>query len=133
MTPDAPDEPRTAYQRWHGLSIESIADGVVTATVPYDDKLTNPFGVINGGVIAALVDVASGAVLRSTFEDPDEGFLATVEMDLKYLQPASGDLTAEVRTVHAGETIGVTQGTVTTPNQTQAVAIGSTVYRLFRG
>lgn len=133
MSDDAPHADVTEYQRWHGLSIDSVADGVATARIPYDDKLTNPFGVVNGAVIAALVDVASGAVLRQGFDNPRAGYLATVEMDLKYLQPASADLKAEVRTVHAGESIGVTQATVEAENEADPVAIGSTVYRLFRG
>lgn len=129
-----PDAPRTHGRStsWHGLSIDSVEDGVATATIPYDEKLTNPFSVVNGGVIAALVDAASGAVLRATFGDPDAGYLATVELDLKYLQPATGLLAAEVRAVHAGSTIGVTEATVTAPAEHGPAALGSTVYRLFR-
>lgn len=133
MPEDTSHPDRTEYQRWHGLTIDSVANGVAIARIPYDEKLTNPFGVVNGAVIAALVDVASGAVLRQGFDNPREGYLATVEMDLKYLQPAADDLTAEVRAVHAGETIGVTQATVEAGNVDDPVAIGSTVYRLFRG
>ena len=129
------DSYRTAYQEFHDMRIEPRADGTVVGNVPYDEKLTNPFGVVNGGVVATLIDVASGAALRRTFEDPDSGFLATVDLDVKYLNPATDDLRAEVTVAHAGGSIGLTEAEVTCPDadgEPTPVAVGTTAYRLFR-
>ena len=115
------------------MRIEPGDDGVVVGRVPYDEKLTDPFGVISGGVVATLVDVASGAAPRRTFEDPDAGFLATVDLDVTYLNPATGDLGAEVIVAHAGGSVGVTEAEVTSPDgEPTPVAVGTTAYRLFR-
>ena len=73
----SPTGERTADDRRHGLEIESIADGIATATIPFDGKPTNPYGVINGAVIAALVDAASGALSRASVKRPAEPALAT--------------------------------------------------------
>ena len=136
MTEHSGDAHRTAYQEFHDMRIEPMDDGVVVGHVPYDETLTNPFGVINGGVVATLIDVASGAALRRTFDDPDSGFLATVDLDVKYLNPATEDLRAEVTVAHAGGSVGVTEADVTAQNgdgEPTPVAIGTTAYRLFRG
>lgn len=126
---------RTAYQEWHGLEMYTDDDGVTHATIPYDEKLTNPFGVVNGSVIGTLVDVASGKALRETFADPESGMLATVDLNVTYLDAATDDLHGEITIVYAGGSIGVTRAEITCPGpdgEPNPVAVGQTIYRLFR-
>ena len=125
----------TDYQKWHNIKMTDPEDGIVHATIPFDDKLTNPFGVINGSVIATLIDIGSGRALRDTFDEPDKGMLATIDLNVTYLDAATGDLHGDIEVVYAGGSIGVTRADVwcvTEEGQHNSVAVGQTIYRLFR-
>lgn len=130
---DTQDAGRTAYQEWLGMTVEPAADGVAVARVPFDETLANPFGVVGGGVITSMIDVASGAALRAELDRPDEEYLATTDVQVRFLRPATTDLRAEARVAFAGGAHGVTRADVTTDDAAaETVAIGSTAYRLFR-
>ena len=125
-------EARTAFQEWLGFESEYRDDGVVEAKLPYDEKLSNPFGVINGSIVTALVDLGSGAALRAAMGG--DGQLATVDLNVRFLAPAMADLRAEVRPIKASGSIGVTRADVTQypeDGEPELVAVGSTAYRLF--
>ena len=146
-------ENRHDFLAWLNTSVDDIAVGRVVLSVPYDEKLTNrPPGwaesdggagdgadadrtySIHGGVAATLVDTAGGMALRTRFDDPRTGDLATVNLNVNYLRPATGDLTATADVVRAGRSIGVSEMTVTTTvdGEEKAVATGQGAYRLFR-
>jgi len=122
------------FLSWLGLSVETVEDGRVVFAVPYDEKLTNPAseGVVHGGITASLVDTASGFALRTTFDDPAAARLTTTDLDVSYLRPATGDLRVEAEVIRAGDSMGVTDGLVTTEHdgETKDVAVGRTSYRL---
>jgi acyl-coenzyme A thioesterase PaaI-like protein len=74
----------------------------------------------------------AGPAPRRTFEDTDAGFLATVDLDVTYLNPATGDPGAEVAVAHAGGWVGVTEAEATSPDgdgESTPVAVGTTAYR----
>lgn len=125
------------FLSWIGLEIPEAEAGRVVMRLPYDEKLANldGNGTIHGGIVAAVIDTASGHVLRSTFEDPYAVEMATVDLNVSYVRPARSDLTATATVVRAGESMGVTEVTVegTAPDgETKTVAVGRTTYRLFR-
>jgi uncharacterized protein (TIGR00369 family) len=131
---------RHGFLSWLGVVVEDVERGRVRFSMPYDEKLTNPSpgseGTIHGGVAATLVDTASGFALRTTFQDPAAARLTTTDLDVKYLRPARDDLVVEADVVRAGDSVGVTDVTVTShapDGERKAVAVGSTSYRLFRG
>ena len=151
-------ENRHDFLAWLNTSADDIAVGRVVLSVPYDEKLTNrPPGwaesddgegegddadadadrtySIHGGVAATLIDTAGGMALRTGFDDPRTGDLATVNLNVNYLRPATGDLTATADVVRAGRSIGVSEVTVTTTvdGAEKEVATGQGAYRLFRG
>lgn len=138
MTDDAGDDrppgaEASAFHEWLGLEVAERGDGTATVTVPYGDRITNPFGVPHGGVVATAVDVAAGAALSAALGD--EASLATTDLDVAYLEPAAGDLTARAEVVRAGGTVGVVRVDVesTSPEgDTTTVAVGRTTYRVFR-
>ena len=124
---------RTAYQEWLGVRFEERADGTAVASIEYDEKLTNPYGVVNGGIIATLVDLASGRLLATTFDPSEEHALATVDIDVRFLAPATDDLRAEASLVRAGSSLGTTRVDVEcgSDDERELVAIGATTYRIF--
>jgi uncharacterized protein (TIGR00369 family) len=123
------------YLSWLGLRLEHAERGRVRMRIPGDEKLRNPGpgGSIHGGIAATLIDTASGFALRTTFEDPATARLATTDLDVSYLRPATDDLVVEAEVLRAGGTTGVTDVTVESADEEEPVAVGRTTYRLFRG
>ncbi|OTE99835.1 PaaI family thioesterase [Halorubrum sp. SD612] len=135
------------YLSWLNTSVETIERGRVVLSIPFDEKLTNAGGrTIHGGVAATLIDTAGGVAQRTTFEDPLDGDVATVNLNANYLRPANGDLRAEAEVVRAGGSIGVSEMTVTTAGNggggtaedgerdgnRSEVVVGQGSFRLFR-
>lgn len=122
-----------------GVELEAVTPGQAVLRVPYDETLTNPerngTASVHGGVASTLVDTASAFALRTTFDDPEAAQLATIDLTVSYLRPATGDLRATADVTRAGRTVGVTDVVVEseTPDGTvEPVASGMTNYRLFR-
>lgn len=110
-----------------GISLESQREGYVRLALPHDESLTNPgSGVIQGGIVATLIDHGGGAAIRTTLEEPREMTHATTELNVSYVRPATGDLTAEATVVRSGRTRGVVEVEVTaeTPEGPKEVAVG---------
>jgi len=138
------------YLSWLGTEVETLEPGRAVMTIPYDEKLTNTTNppTVHGGIAATLIDTAGGVAQRTLLDDPIDGGVATVNLNVNYLRRASGDLTATAEVVRAGGTIGVSTVTVVsripddvdddasrrwegTPSG-EAVATGQASYRLFR-
>ena len=126
------------FLSWLDLAVEELEHGRIVMSVPYDEKLINPgspVGSIHGGIAATLVDTASGVALRSTFDDPTTGSLATTDLNVTYLRPATNDLRVEAEVLRAGSSMGFTDtlvSSVAPDGQQKDVAVGRTSYRLFR-
>ncbi|HET7325563.1 MAG TPA: PaaI family thioesterase, partial [Halococcus sp.] len=63
------------------------------------------------------------------------GSVATINLNVNYLRPAAGDLTATAEVVRAGSSVGVSTVTVESEapdGEMKAVATGQGAYRLFR-
>lgn len=126
------------YLSWLGTTVEEFAEGTVTLRVPFDEKLTNPTAppTMHGGVAATLIDTAGGVALRPSLENPIDGGVATITLNVNYLRRAAGDVTATAEVVRAGDSVGVSQVTVlseTPDDGHQPVAVGQGAYRLFQG
>jgi uncharacterized protein (TIGR00369 family) len=86
-----------------GVAIDHQEEGVVRLSLPHDDGLANPGSdALQGGVVATLIDHAGGAALRTTLADPLSTPHATTDLNVTYLRPATGDLTAEATVLRAG-------------------------------
>ena len=119
-----------------GITVEAQRDGYVRLSLPHDDSLTNPGSdVMQGGVVATLIDHAGGAAIRTTLDDPLETGHASTELNVSFVQPADGDLTAEADVVRAGGSMGVVEVEVTTgtADGERTVAVGRVSLFLDRG
>lgn len=148
MTEFEPDDARAFVQSYvdeHGflsflgLRVEDVDAGETVLRVPYGEKLTNHGpgrGNVHGGIAATIIDTAGGLAVRSALGDPMESGVATIDLNVSYLQPAQGDLVAAAETVRVGSTVGVAEVTVTaepaaedeTPEE---VAVGRASFRVF--
>lgn len=132
------------FLSWLGTTVEHIGPATMTMAIPYDEKLTNTRPSngtsnkrpdIHGGIAATLIDTVGGLALRTDFDEPTKGGVATINLNVNYLRPATGDLEATADVIRAGNSIGVSEITVesTTPDgETRDVATGQGAYRLFR-
>lgn len=129
------------FLSWLGTDVDALEKGRIVMSLPYDEKLTNarPGGSedrpeINGGVAATLIDTAGGLALRTTLDDPLEGGVATINLNVNYLERATGDLTATGEVIRAGNSVGVGEVVVEseTDGESRRVATGQGSYRLFR-
>lgn len=87
------------------LGVRPLAAGDGEARIEMDagPRLHNAMGILHGGVVLDLADVAMGAAL-ATVVDEGETF-ATVSSTVAYLRPVrEGRLTAAARVVHRGRT-----------------------------
>jgi uncharacterized protein (TIGR00369 family) len=110
-----------------GIAIEAQQEGFVRLSLPFDDSLANPgTGVMQGGVVATLIDHAGGAALRTTLEDPAGTPHASTELNVSYVRPATADLTAEAGVVRAGASLAVVGVEVTADGDggAETVAVG---------
>ena len=120
-----------SYLAWLGTTVDSVGQGAITLSIPFDEKLTNPDSTtVHGGVASTLVDTAGGLALRTELDDPIAGGVATVSLTVNYLRPATDDLTASADVIRAGKTIGVSEVDVECDGR--LVATGQASYRLFR-
>ena len=69
-----------------GAVLESVEPGTVTITCRFDEGLTQQRGLLHGGVVASLVDVACGYAALSVM--PADREVLTVEFKVHFLKPA---------------------------------------------
>lgn len=118
-----------------GIEIEEQAEGYVRLSLPFDESLANPgTEIMQGGVVATLIDHAGGAAIRTTLEDPAATPHASTELNVSYVRPASGDLEAEASVVRSGSSMGVVEVAVTTihEGEPKTVAVGRVSLHLQR-
>lgn len=87
-----------------GFAIDSIDDGVGVTRFLYHERWTRPYGVINGGTLMALADVA---VYVAIFGRAGIVPLAvTNELKMNFLRPAKdGDVLARAELLKMGKRI----------------------------
>ncbi len=116
-----------AYLSDLGITIEQQGSGTARLSLPYHDSIVNPDSdAIHGGVVATLIDHAGGVAIRTTMDDPGEVPHATTDLNITYVRPATGDLTADASVVRSGTTMGAITVDVSadTPRGVKTVAVG---------
>lgn len=100
--------------RFLGLKLDGFDEGSATLRMPASDWLTNQGGVIYGGFIAVLADLAQSATILSLV--PAATSYGPIGMRISFLRPTSpheGDLVASVTTAHRGRAIVIVQCEIT--------------------
>lgn len=96
------------FSAFIGAEIEELREGYVRLSLVLQQRHTNPFGVMHGGVITTLMDSALGvslAVLRG--EEARRNPHATVDMNASFLAGAGiGDrVVVEGRVLRLGKNV----------------------------
>ncbi len=97
------------------LGIEPVAaePGRVSFSLELEEFLLNPFGIVHGGVLAALLDTAMGCAVHSLL--PAAVGYVTAELNVRFLRPAllaGGPLECVGEVVNQGRTTMVTSARV---------------------
>lgn len=112
---------RQGFMRTVGAVLESVEPGVVTLRCDCADGLTQQHGLVHGGLVASLLDVACGYAALSLM--PEDREVLTVEFKVQFLKPAKTDrLWAIGRVVQSGRTLTVCEGSAFDSSQTRTLA-----------
>ena len=112
---------RQGFMRTLGAVLESVEPGTVTIACAFNEGLTQQHGLLHGGVVASLVDVACGYAALSVM--PAEQEVLTVEFKVHFLKPAKTDrLIAVGQVIQAGRTLTVCEGSVFDATRTRVLA-----------
>ena len=111
--------------RLRTLGIEPIEAEPGRVSFPLDpaEFHLNPFGLVHGGVLAAMLDTAMGCAVHSLLP-PATGYV-TGEMNVRFLRPgllSTGSLVCTGEVVHAGTSTMVAQARVV-DEQDRVIAI----------
>jgi len=89
-----------------GIEVIEFKDGKSILKLPFDKKLTQPFGIIHGGALFSLADGACGLAILSILKELKP--FVTVEMKINYLEPVnSGDTYAYAKVLREGRVVPI--------------------------
>jgi len=99
-----PRSPIADFLGWHLLAHDQ-AKGWVRIGFHSRDEILNPAGVVQGGILAAMLDDCMGPA--AWIMTKGARYTATIDMNISFLAPARpGPLTGEGQVVQLGGTIG---------------------------
>lgn len=115
-----------------GLEILDLQPGWSKTRLTHREDLTQPAGVLHGGVIASLVDtgIAHALLLTERFQElrDDGGALVSIDLRIKYFRPVSEDaVVCESTVTRLGRQIIHAEAVVTNAHGKQ-VARGDATY-----
>lgn len=108
------DMPPPPIIKLFGISMGTIAPGLVTMVLPIGEYLYNPIGSVHGGVAATLLDSVMGCAVQSLL--PQGRVYTTLEIKISYLRPitdALDQVTAEGRIITSGRKAAFAEGKIT--------------------
>jgi uncharacterized protein (TIGR00369 family) len=101
--------PAPPLSRLTGAAIGDVGAGTASAEMPATGWLLSSAGVITGGTLAILADIAFGCAIQT--ELPPATPYTTAELSLSFLRPArsGGVLNAGGQAIHVGRSLGLSE------------------------
>lgn len=94
------------WARMFGFELAGAEPGRAAVRMRVRARHLQGYGVVHGGILAALADTAGG--LACHLAVPRRVGVATIEMKINFLEPvASGVVTADARVLRKGQTTAV--------------------------
>ena len=83
--------------------IDNLDDGACRLFVPFEENLVGLYGLVHGGILMTIADsVACFAIMTRT--GPRRP-MVTTDMNIRFLAPCKGDVTADARVLKFGRTM----------------------------
>ena len=102
----------SAYYKHTSMEIKKIDRGFCLMQVAVQDKHLQPYGMVHGGVYAALTDAAAYWAVFTQLDDKAK--MITIDLKLNYLGTASkGLLMAKGKSIKLGKTLGIGEAAIT--------------------
>ena len=120
------------FFRLIGLEVLDVGPGWSKTRLSHRPDLTQPAGIMHGGVITSLLDtgIAHALMLTERFSElrREGGALVSVDVRVKFLRPVSrGAIHCEAKIVRLGRQI-VHAEAVVTDDESKEVARGDAIY-----
>ena len=92
------------FAKLMGMQLVDIRPNEAVIKIEMRDDLSQPSGVLHGGVTSTLIDTAMAFAVRTHLAD--EEFTATIDLTVHYLRPhTTGVATCTAKVVRAGKRI----------------------------
>ena len=143
MTPPAPDEQaylellrrrarELPFFRLIGLEVIDVEPGCSVLSIEHRDDLTQPVGILHGGVMATLIDTGIAYALLAREENHalirSGGSLVAIDVRVKFFRPVSrGTITCASTVTRMGRRI-MHGESIVTDHQGKEVARGDATY-----
>jgi len=104
----AGDLPPAPLYEAYGFSLQSVGDGAATLAVVPHDWIYNPLGTVHGGLLATIIDSATGIAVQSQL--PLGQLSNTVQLHVDFIRgitAASGPLECRARVAKPGRQIAI--------------------------
>lgn len=90
--------------RWLNGKLVDVAQGTMTVEVVIREEMTNPAGIMHGGIAAAIMDEVIG---MTTFTLGSDAFFAASNLNVDFLRPGNKGETLKVvsEVIRAGKTM----------------------------
>jgi uncharacterized domain 1 len=88
-----------------GVEILEINEGSAKLIFPYSEKILRRNGMVNGGIIMSVIDLAIGTAVLTVNEGVDQ---VTAELKINFLEALrKGPFVCEAKVIRAGKTLVV--------------------------
>ncbi len=92
----------TPYLKLLGIEAVEFEVGKAVLSLPMDDKLRQPYGLLHGGATASLIDTTTAFAVVSVLEADEKA--STVDLTLQFLRPhTSGKIVCTAKITRAGK------------------------------
>jgi uncharacterized protein (TIGR00369 family) len=111
--------------RLTGARITEVGSGTASAAMPITGWLLNSAGVVGGGVLAIVADIAFGCSIQT--ELPPATPYTTAELSMTFLRPAQPGctLTASGQAIHVGRSVALSEVFVIEDGTERLIAHGT--------
>ncbi|QOR68229.1 PaaI family thioesterase [Cytobacillus suaedae] len=91
------------FDEFMGCQYERVSDTNIKVTMPIQPLFLNTIGVVHGGIISTLADIAMGNTTKTT---GNKQSVVTVDIKTSFLKGATGDfLVADAHLIKKGRTL----------------------------
>ena len=98
---------KTPFAQLLGMKILKLKPGYAELGLAYQKRITQPYGFMHGGAIAALADTVAATAIHTLLDIEDK--MVSIEMKVNYLAPVTkGKIVASAKVIHKGRKTAVT-------------------------